>query len=25
MAAGEMIALARLQGGQLSPVRVFNL
>jgi tRNA pseudouridine55 synthase len=25
MAAGEMVALARLQGGQLSPVRVFNL
>jgi tRNA pseudouridine55 synthase len=25
MAAGELIALARLQGGQLSPVRVFNL
>jgi tRNA pseudouridine55 synthase len=25
MAAGEIIALARLQGGQLSPVRVFNL
>jgi tRNA pseudouridine55 synthase len=25
MAAGEMIALARLQGAQLSPVRVFNL
>jgi hypothetical protein len=25
MAAGEVIALARLQGGQLSPVRVFNL
>jgi tRNA pseudouridine55 synthase len=24
MAAGEMIALARLQGGELSPVRVFN-
>ena len=24
MAAGEMVALARLQGGQLSPVRVFN-
>jgi tRNA pseudouridine55 synthase len=25
MAAGEVVALARLQGGQLSPVRVFNL
>jgi tRNA pseudouridine55 synthase len=25
MAAGEMIALARLQGAELSPVRVFNL
>ncbi|HEX5079885.1 MAG TPA: tRNA pseudouridine(55) synthase TruB [Geminicoccaceae bacterium] len=25
MAAGVMVALARLQGGQLSPVRVFNL
>ncbi|MEM7023721.1 MAG: tRNA pseudouridine(55) synthase TruB [Pseudomonadota bacterium] len=25
MAAGEIIALARFQGGQLSPVRVFNL
>jgi tRNA pseudouridine55 synthase len=25
MAAGQMVALARLQGGQLSPVRVFNL
>jgi tRNA pseudouridine55 synthase len=25
MAAGEMVALARLQGGQLSPLRVFNL
>jgi hypothetical protein len=24
MAAGEMVALARLQGGELSPVRVFN-
>jgi tRNA pseudouridine55 synthase len=25
MAAGQMVALARLQGGELSPVRVFNL
>jgi tRNA pseudouridine55 synthase len=25
MAAGRMVALARLQGGELSPVRVFNL
>jgi tRNA pseudouridine55 synthase len=25
MAAGEMVALARLQGSQLSPLRVFNL
>lgn len=25
MAAGEMVALARIQGGELSPVRVFNL
>jgi tRNA pseudouridine55 synthase len=25
MAAGEMVALARLQGAELSPVRVFNL
>jgi tRNA pseudouridine55 synthase len=25
MAAGEVVALTRLQGGQLSPVRVFNL
>jgi tRNA pseudouridine55 synthase len=25
MAAGEMIALARLDGGELSPIRVFNL
>jgi tRNA pseudouridine55 synthase len=25
MAAGEMIALARLQGAELSPIRVFNL
>ena len=25
MAAGQVVALARLQGGQLSPVRVFNL
>ena len=25
MAAGQMIALARLQGSELSPVRVFNL
>ena len=24
MAAGQMVALARLQGGELSPVRVFN-
>jgi tRNA pseudouridine55 synthase len=25
MAAGEMVALARLQGAELSPIRVFNL
>ena len=25
MAAGQMVALARLHGGELSPVRVFNL
>jgi tRNA pseudouridine55 synthase len=25
MAAGQMVALARLQGGELSPLRVFNL
>jgi tRNA pseudouridine55 synthase len=25
MAAGQVVALARLQGGELSPVRVFNL
>ena len=25
MAAGRMVALARLHGGELSPVRVFNL